>query len=285
MPRKPLKVVILGGGPSALFAWYGARDAGYDWDEVQVRAEKKSYPPGAFWLHEVPVPRFKPDNITVRLEGTAEQYSINQWGKAYPTSASQYKAPQVLKAYNPHELIPKFWDVINFKFQPGTYTKEAIEGLAEAVPYVIQTFPTHPGTLEIMRMYQFPVYSTTYDVKKDPGNLCLYNGTVMEDEFHVNRTTKAFGHASFEFTRQYPKDLKLAAIRQKELEMGLDGKGFFSMVPDMHPDQEPVQHRVVGGKGNILLVGRWTTLDRKALSHDAQVQVRDFLRERIKRDR
>lgn len=262
------KIVILGGGPSALFAWFGAIQMGYTEDEVEIWCRDQVFPPGAFWLHESPIPT-QASYIRIMLQGSPAAYSRNQWGEDYPSSWDDAGYSEEKIAYDPHRVIPWLWSKVSYCFDTTEWTTKKILELSTEVKAVIQTFSLDQYVIDQARQYKFPTYTSNY---VHGGNTCIYNGN---PDVPWVRTTIAFGKYSVE----YPASWLDRMDRIKEIHdkvTGNDGK--MVILPDLHPTVQPILLRVYGPHSNILKTGRFTTLNRKALSHHTQREVRDFLR-------
>lgn len=261
-------VVILGGGPGSIFAYYGALDAGYDREEIEIRAFGLSYPPGAFWLHELPpvIPfKAEPEAMTITMVGMPDDYSRKQWGEVFPTSAAKY-AGRTVPAYNPHVVLPKLWETVHWTPNSFKWTESTIAMLADDYEHVIVTFPfspSGPGRLTIPVYYaQVPTLSK---------NTCVYNGNVTTGWV---RLTAAFGWINLEYPTSWMG--RQQEIREEQDELwGV--KGTILEVPELHPTAQPVQDVLIGERNNILLTGRWATNNRKALSHDSYYDVLNYL--------
>jgi hypothetical protein len=271
--QKP-EVVILGGGASSIFAFYGALAAGFTYSEVQIWADKLSYPPGAFWLHQVPPNAPKvcdPEPMVIRLTGSAEEYSRKQWGTTYPSSA-QRLVDQSPEAYNPHVVLPALWKTCNVKPMSKHWTLTEVELLSQLHRYVIVTFPITPLAKAAMAKHKIPIYFASAPGEGSQ-NICLYNG---DPDFPWVRMTRAFGQLSVEYPHFYASRLEeVKAMEEKfEKEFGLSS-GKVMLAPELHPETFAI-YPVLGN--NILLTGRWATLNRKALSHDSYLDVYYFLK-------
>ncbi len=265
-------VVILGGGPGAIYAFYGALSAGFDRSQVQIWADRFQYPPGAFWLHKLPpnVSGFEASDITIRLLGEAHIYSWKQWGAIFPTSAGTL-GNTVQRGYNPHTVLPQLWHDCNTKILEKRWNQQEVLLLAEQHKYVIVTFPiTTPARTEILKL-KIPVYTAEVPTEE---NHCIYGGVTGVDWV---RLTRAFGHLSVEYP-SYMADTRLNSIKPVEDAMhGTDGT--VHLVPELHPSTQPIPEVIIGRKQNVLITGRWATLNRKALSHDSYADAVNFLRE------
>lgn len=266
------KVVILGGGPSAVYAYYAAIMSGYLRDQVEIWTKDKAvtYPPGAFWLHQLPPNCVieSPERMEVRLLGTAEGYSRKQWEETYPTSAGNYAEPKVLAAYNPHKVLPKLWAKCNVKHDGNKYSAGDVLRIAESVPYVIQTFPTDYETLDLMQCYSYPTYLGPV---ANLHNMCVYQGRAG---IPWVRMTCAFGWVNLEYPATWLKDVgRIKAV--EDINWSSDGK--VVVTPDFHPTVEPIANPVIGPKENVLLTGRWATRRRGMLTHETYTDVLHFL--------
>lgn len=270
----PKKVLILGGGPGALFAFHGAMAAGYRWEDVQIWAKELTYPRGAFWLHEVPEAlkgEFQPEPMGTYLIGTAEGYSRKQWGEVFPTSVEEY-ADKVFQVYNPAKVLPRMWELANKQLVDIKWTMERVVLLARSCENVIVTFPIVPEAVAAMTGAgsRIPVYSAP-TLDENGINSCTYVGSPT---IAAVRITRAFGYLSIEYPLGYAGDAE-ALCKTENSTYGLQGQVGF--VPELHPMTRSIFQRVWGPKGNILITGRWATLDRKALSHQSYHDTYSFL--------
>jgi len=266
------EVVILGGGPGAVFAYYGALAAGVPAADVQIWAKDLSYPPGAFWLHALPANcpfQAEPSEILVQLLGNEEDYSRKQWGEAFPTSASAYSG-KTLKAYNPHQVLPKLWAEANVRRMDTKWTPAMVELLAAEHSKVIVTFPIDQRAINEMSQLKIPVYVA--DTEEDT-LCCIYNGIQWNSWV---RLTRAFGKLNIEYPATYLDRMDLLE-REENMHWGLKGK--IVKVPELHPSVKTLPHNTTGYRNNILMTGRWATLNRKALSHDSWTDAYCFLTE------
>lgn len=262
------KIVILGGGPGSLFAYYGALASGIPEDRIEIWADKLTYPKGAFWIHQLPpnAPtelKGVTEKMDIHLVGDAETYSRKQWGEEFPTSVSRY-AGKTLDVYNPSVVLPAMWEAARKTTVGINWTYERIRLLAESYHTVIATFPVTEEAESLMRREdsRIPVYvAPTAD--NEGVNYCVYNGLRTQIEVRI---TRAFGYLCIEYPR-YCLNQMDRIQKSNNRYFGLEGR--MVTVPEMHPTVQPIQQRVYGPRNNILVTGRWATLDRKALSHNS----------------
>lgn len=268
-----MKVAILGGGPGALFAWYGAVYSGFQPRDVVVFAEKPTYPAGAFWLHKLPInigTSFRGSEMEIMLIGSAEEYSRKQWGDVYPTSASAYRDAVTTKAYNPHVVLPAMWEEVTKHLTNKQWTGGEVEELASSTPWVICTFPITPEAQAKVAKLKIPVLTAQVATRR---NICYYNGLATDP---IVRTTCAFDRLTAEFPVSWVN--QEAAIRALFPEV----KGAeVRLMSELHPTVQPVTEKVIGERRNILLTGRWATLERTHLSHQSFTDTVRFFEERL----
>lgn len=256
-----LKVVILGAGASAFYSWYAAITAGYRAEEVEIWGGKTIVPPGAFWLHKLP-PTVKSiaEPIKVYLEGDSEIYSIKQWGKVYPSSWNSYLS-ETTWGYNPYYWLPVLRQQCNVRNLPSPLEPSQIHelSLSPGIEFVIQTFPTDPGTLELLAKYKFPIV-----VEPSNNSPCMtYNG---QEHTHWVRKFSGWGFTNTE----YP--ISMSSETDKILHWHTSA-ATIRMVSDIPPWILPVENQKIGKEKNIILTGRWALCDRKFLSHMSFGQV------------
>jgi hypothetical protein len=270
-----VKVSIVGGGPSAVYAYFGAIDAGYTKSEIEVLAPGFTQPPGAFWLRDSPIP-WPMVSIRSILFGKAEVYSLKQWGYARPTSAEERFAdsPTVEEfGFNPYTLLPTLWSVLPV-VKCSTLSEREIEDLKCKREAVIQTFPIEG---KLPEQFRFPVYCNKAD---SIDFVCIYNGGTQSAWV---RQTLMPGKVFVEYPSElWATDSHLWADKIVDIENDRWGPGgVVRLAPDLHPETVPLtwQERI---DGNRFLVGRFATKNRKSLSHESRVEVTQFLKEIVR---
>jgi hypothetical protein len=208
--------------------------------------------------------------MDIVLQGSPTVYSQLQWGEAYPSSLDNVAYREQRIAYDPHRIIPLLWSRVNHTFDTTVWTSEKIIELSNEVSAVVQTFSLDEYVINEIKKYHFPTYTSKVS---HGANVCLYNGN---PDVEWIRQTTAFGHYSVEYPASW-RD-RMGEIKAKHDEVtNHDGK--VSLLPDIHPLTQAIKQRVYGPHNNILLTGRFTTLNRRALSHHTQREERNFLGE------
>ena len=273
------KFAILGGGPSAAFAFQALLDAGFYGEDIVVYGRPTLPPPGAFWFHWIP------DSINVLSEkmlimgiGKAEIYSKKMWEEIVPTSFPVNSRYEVV--FSPEEAMRKMFIGAEFIDQ-GIMTDDTIgEIMRHGHREVFCTFP--PQVIRNLEFYKAFSRSNPTWVAKLPLDgeerlpVCAYDGSTT---FPWVRTTVYQGVVSVEFPRLViEEDLRnLKEIRQVD--------GAIHNVPDIHPncpEIAPTMFRRIAGEefgAHFHLLGRFSTYERKALSHDAYNYVTQILKE------
>lgn len=267
------KIAILGGGPGAMFAYFAALEAGYTLSKVTLFAEKLTYPVGAFWLYELPAPceGVEPSPISMSLKGSTAVYSQKQWGDTpYATSAEKWKNGGLLMGYDPI-LLMMYFQQAKKQHLGRPLTQTDVDQIAAEYDYVIQTFPLSREAHTATYMFRFPVYVADLPAQYNGVNYCIYNGDWKDD---WTRMTIAFNRVSVEYPSSYRR---LGAVIKANNDEAFGTSGKVLEMPDLHPETEPITEKVVGDRKNILLTGRWTTLERSHLAHHTRDDVFRFL--------
>ena len=171
-------------------------------------------------------------------------------------------------------VLPTLWEICNTKKVDVKWDIHSVLDLAEQYEFVIVTFPITHEALSVFGQLKVPIYHSPINYEKDkPDNYCLYNG--MEGIDWV-RVTKIFGHISVEYPHLMAEQVEYI-LEQERMVWGDRAVGKVSLVPEMHPLTQPIKEKVIGRSRNVLLTGRWATLNRKALSHDSWNEVYDFI--------
>jgi len=266
------KVTIVGGGLSAIYAFWGCIDAGYKPHQVQVLHNTISTPAGAVFMYSTPIP-WPHKKVTSVLLGTCDGYSENQWDDIRPTSAHKRFRDGAInsvteKLYLPEELLITLWGMIPRKAEVPMMNDSDFHSLKKKRDAVICTF-SNPQQMQDRRtqgfLSSFPVYSNRSD-NQDYG--VLYNG--LKSVPWVRQTvTPGWIHT------EYAHLTSQEAILRYEHDRG-NRNGKFTMAPDLHPDCPPVDW-ADRREGNLFRVGRFACYIPGYLSHQARGDTAKFL--------
>jgi hypothetical protein len=269
------EITIIGGGLSAVYSYWGCRDAGYEPDQIEVLASKIALPIGAIFLYESPIP-WVATPITSILLGTADVYSMNQWKRIVPTSAhtrfnnSQKTVTDYLYMYQ--EMATILWGQMPGLRESKPLSSTEIEQLKHERQAVICTFanPTHRQVyVHEGYLVNFPIYINKVETDK---HIVIYNGL---NTIPFVRQTIVPGHMYTE----YPHHILGAVITQYEENRG-NGDGNIHFAPDLMPNTPPLAwHERI--EDNLLRVGRLAAFKTGYLSHHARMDTKRFLMELV----
>jgi len=243
----PLRIAIIGGGPSAAFAYRACWEMNLN---PTVYADKFTTPSGAFYIHEMP-PTCPPDVLQQYEKkvywisiGTAEVYSEKMWND--PSIETSFPiVPRMETGYDP-AIIKWLWTDLD-RLQPcGKLSDDGVVALAAQYDLVIQTFPTDESK-KYRTIEHVPVFTKSI-TPLDP-IILLYSG----DASPWVRATFSGDKLSLEYPKEFPITSDLIYWT-------------FSSVPDLPPDTKPWTK---GPSPCVELVGRFAQYDRKMLSHHA----------------
>lgn len=266
--------MIIGGGLSAIYSFWGAIDAGYDPTEIQIVTPDKYINPGAVFMYKSPIP-WSPVAVNSILLGSAEGYAEKQWGDpdietSVNTRFKGVKDYVTEYLYDPEDLSVTLWGLIPWLVKiDDLLPPQYIDHLSSELDAVICTFSDRETRVKYIdegTLATFPVYST-----KCPGNTynVIYNGlkyvpwirqTIMNGKMYV----------------EYPRGTNPQDISNYELYRD-NGGGMITNVPDLSPNSK-ILSSLDRQQGNILRVGRFSSFNPKYLSHHAQEEVYLFLR-------
>lgn len=266
------KVSIIGGGLSAIYAYWGALDAGYSPLEVQVLHNNLTKPVGAVFMYQSPI-NWPTKRVTSTLIGTCDNYAINQWGRIVQTSAHKRfhdgRKPTVSeRLYFPDEMMITLWGMIPRKAECPLLDSSDFAKLKKKRDAVICTFANADKRSEYQQrgfFEVFPVYSNRTD---NTDFVILYNGTTVIP--WVRQTvTPNWIHT------EYAAGTDRERILRYEAERG-NRNGTITMAPDFHPETPPLvwEDRI---EGNLFRVGRFASYIPGYLSHQARAETRRFL--------
>lgn len=274
------KVLIIGGGLPALYAYFGARAAGYGYREIEVRANEVIKPQDVYYLEPIPGTGMdtQKDTVRIQIDGTADQYMANMWGAPYVSNLRRYNVPQVEYAIDPAQWFKRLWGFVNFKSDPHAFTPKRIEDLSTRFDYVIQTIGNSDHHINLINRYLFPLWIGEYDRSKVTGSHIYYNGQAQPSDQYYLKVNILFGRMSVLFPKQYrPPNLGKQMVETFK-QFGVRGIGRFISYPDLRPDQDTPVNRILGAKDNILLTGKWAALDRTARPIDSYHETLLFLK-------
>ncbi len=252
----PLRIAIIGGGPSAAFAYRACWDMRLN---PTVYADKLTSPNGAFYIHDMPV-TCPPDirkqyakSIHYIGIGTAEGYAEKMWGN--PQIKTSFPiTPRTEIGYDP-AIINWLWTDLDRLHPCGKLTDDGVVAIASQYDLVIQTFPTDESK-KYRTIDQIPVFTKSIE----PMNhiLLLYSG----DNSPWVRATFSGEKLSLEYPKDFPTTEDLLYWT-------------FSSVPDLPPE---TSDWIKGPASNVKLVGRFAQYNRKILSHHAYDRVLKLLK-------
>jgi hypothetical protein len=266
-------ITIIGGGLSALYSYWGALDAGYTAQEIEVLYTSRNAPVGAVFMYESPIP-WQYTNVTSILFGTCDGYSINQWGHVRKTSAhTRFRNgdfPVITdQLYMLEEMLVTLWGMILRKREIDFITEEQINSIKPTRKAIICTFPNK----DLKQKYKerklldyIPIYSNSIVSDK---HIVIYNGDIL---IPWVRQTIVPGSI---FT-EYPFMTSSENIIAYETMRGNKG-GKLSLIQDLMPDSPPLswEERI---EDNLLRVGRLSCFTSGYLSNQARREVTKFLR-------
>lgn len=268
-----MKVLIIGAGPSAIFAHEACKDLGI---KARVISKAKVAPSnGAFWLHWVPK-SYRMANlfsIGIRGVGTEKIYLEKQWGKSEGILSSFPKDDRAEVGYKSDVLNQMS---VNMTVRlTDTVTDEELGKLAHRYAHVFMTGPLQRSKAERM-VTLFPVakisdrswqrkFCEDFNEKFhtcfcEQWDKCTYLG--IESPFV--RASMLHGNLFIEMS---PKTDAYFIDLMREVYLS----EIFTMA-DIAPWIEPWDPTDVPAP-NIHLIGRFATWNRKVLSSDAYFDV------------
>lgn len=265
------EITIIGGGLSAIYAYWGCLDAGFDPEEIEVLASKMALPIGAIFLYESPIP-WKSTPITSILLGTADLYSINQWTKIVKTSAhARFEREKIVQdnLYLYEEMCTVLWGLIPGLHSSRPLSPVDLEELKQERRAVICTFPNptyKAGYAEKGYLINFPIFIGETQTDK---HIVVYNGL---STMPWVRQTIVPGHTYTE----YPFHLSDQVITRYEENRNNEGNIHFAS--DLMPNTPPLSWNE-RKEDNLLRVGRLAVFKTGYLAHEARQDVVRFLGE------
>lgn len=273
---KDPKIYIVGGGLSAIYAYFGALKSGYKPEEVEVMTNSTIPLAGAVFMYSSPIPWVE-CIITNILLGDCDTYSLKQWGTIQNTSAHKRfyngatRSVQE-KLYDPASLYPALWSMISRVHRIGALDEDDIQMLCKRGKAVICTFadPEIRMSINPDNFVKIPIVQT-YGDSTISDRVVIYNGIA---DIPWIRKTMMPGRSSTE----YPHTAQPDEIMKWEDLRGAGTSGKLMLRPDIHPMTIPLswEDRC---RGNLLRVGRQAIFDPRYLSHQAGEDAERFLRE------
>jgi hypothetical protein len=270
--EKMKKVTILGMGPAALFAAKACQNFGVEWECIGKQLPSLRGP--IFFrdpLHQND--KFHP--VKMELVGTAFEYGINKGAPGKPNSAMYFGLQQgdlILPGYEPNICMKNFRcdPKIAYKFKEMALTPEDVKKL-EQENRIINTLP-HPQiqlSISWMVLVRLKNYSKENFIRYmgTPSGVVVRWGCMWNDlfvELNPNIKTPLEIEAAWEqfsSSRQFQKE-------ELELEEKLEFVSIREVLSEPLPQND---------FGNILRVGRFSTMRNRDLAHDAYRQTWEWL--------
>lgn len=246
-----MTIAILGAGPAGMFA---AHAVSQFTDKYHIIAPaKKSVLQGAQYLHKhIPIITSQvPDRqVTYRMEGTADEYSINVYGKIRDDVSWNNYAAGKHSAWDLRKAYDAAWDLHNHRIVRHEIGRDDIVALTNSYQLVINTVPLTVFAAPGVGYLWQDVWIETFKDESgdmapvDGGDRIHYNGVVGKYEWY--RYSYLFGWASWEYARQPSK----------------------TMTPAVHV-RKPISYVGSPVPDTWLLVGRYGAWRKAALTHDA----------------
>jgi len=248
-----MRVAILGGGPSAAYAFQAASEEKCDIDvfATDLRMEVS----GAFWLRWLPASMSDHSQqfpIHITSVGDSLGYVGKQWGD--DTLASSFSYQYFMEfAFEPYFVLGSLWQNLH-AIKARTFTSaEEIIRLAKSYDIVFKSFLLQEEITS--NMCKGLVYIPVLLKKcQSEFNLVLYNG--LRDD-PVVRMSMLFGKLSVEYAFWY------------------NSKEELSTFLDLHPTI-PVE--LLTFPTNVFSIGRLATGNRKLLAHEVYTKVKEVIR-------
>jgi hypothetical protein len=273
------KVAIVGGGLSAIYAFYGAQDAGYKPADIEMLVSGFSSKLGAVFMYHSPI-MWKPAQVDNILLGTCDIYEEKQWGSiASETSAhrrflggTRVKVTEFL--FDWEGLYQTLWDLVPVVRRTGILSPKDLRDLKKTYKAVICTF-SHPNVkqeyLEKNLILPIPI-SFESTQQSSPIYEVIYNG--LPNVPWVRKTIMP-GRTYTE----YPNGMTARDVEDYEIARSPEGiSRKVSMVPDIHPRSFGLTWED-RKENNLFRVGRQAIFSPKYLSHEAREDTRKFLEE------
>ena len=262
-----MKVLILGSGLSAAFAYRACVDSGIEPDVVSREARAK-FPLGAIWLHWTPFPAPTVEIINVSI-GKEKHYIQKQWGANNPEWDSSFpKEPRTEHGVPVTDLIiDRLWE--GAVIETGKFMDdEEMLTLGQKYDLVVRTFATKADR-QLYQKYLVEIPILAWDV--DPVGrerfaeqwAVQYSEEIRNQDVIVIYDGTITGH----FVRKTLFPDKIVIEYSNRMYQRRSG---ITYARDLHPTTPRLDPMV----GNVLRVGRWSTMDRKYLSHQAYNDVR-----------
>lgn len=256
-----MRVLIIGSAASAAFAIQACRDLQIEYKVISDKPPVTGQS-GAFFLHWLPesLKKFAREiEVTLIPLGTAEGYTMKQWGRVVPSSFPQVEEK---KWWYSSDVLQEVWRDQELTLVGNLDAKDFLDEYFSRFDWIFYTFPLQEHAREIV---EFPVVDySNGDSFLD--NHVVYNGVAGDD---WTRATVAFGRMSLELLPGAIPDEKYSKIWR----VIRTGK-----LRDIPPSVKPVE-RDEWLAPNIVPIGRFARFDRRRLSHDAYLDVKQILEE------
>lgn len=264
------KIVILGGGLSAAFAWRACLDHGI---LPEVITDRIFTPPGGFiWVHELPKSvkvRSLFEHIKIEGVGTAEGYAKKMWGKKIKTSFPEKDYDT--QGVNPPRAAKVLWGdttILKPRLHKATVDSALLDRLKKENDLIILTFPLVTAKPE----WEIPIWVRIANLSTN--NLAVYQG---DNEEPFVRYAYLFGIQSWEF----PPQRSETGTHSLEAQTWGSVNGFMDdpranlwYAPEIAPEEIEGKIAVENyADNNVLYCGRWATGNRKFLSHQVYDRV------------
>lgn len=266
------QITIVGGGLSAIYAYWGCLDAGYTVHDIQVLRKDTGVAGGAIFMYETPIP-WPSTKVTSILFGTCDQYAINQWGIICETSVNKRfangKRDEIMEyMVIPDEILPTLWGMIPHLAECPTLQQEDFDRLKRNRKAVICCFANQEEKKKRQKegfLTFFPVYNN-YAFHSECS--VIYNGLPYIP--WIRQTM--FPNKIFV---EYASGTNHNQIMNYEHNRG-NKDGLIRMLPDILPDCPPltVEERT---EDNLFRVGRYAAFQPGYLSYQVRDEVSKFL--------
>lgn len=284
------KIAIVGSGLAAAFARKAVEDRFQEFPELHRNSKVDVFSPtpktyssiGPIWFHWLPFEASPLEIMSVPL-GDESVYLHKQWGLAVAKNnpISSFP-PQTLfnKGYDVAQNVEKLWGRTLIQECPTFNSDEKLQRYFDEYDIIIQTFPpdylkekfarwkTHipvqieelseEGFWDELKKYRNLSEYFTWDASQ-MNRILIYNG--LWSDGWVRRTiTKDLVYREYRYRvfTEYSSDIPFPQHMLDKNHL---------LVPDLCPDAPPGWED--DHKGKLILAGRWATMQRKYLSHQA----------------
>lgn len=261
------KILILGGGLSAAYAWRCCLDNDIIPDVI---ADRIFVPPGGcIWAHWMPTSvrtKVTFEDIYIVSRGDAQGYAVKLW--RYTEVKTSFPVVDIMtQGVNPLKAARALWDhpEVHQALRIMVLTQQDIDDLKPSYDLIVQTFPM--GGAE--PSYRTPIWVVPY--KDATRNIVRYEGNQIEP---YARFSSLFKFQSYEFQPVPKEDIDKSLAYHWGSKLGFDTrKGKLWFAPEIPPpeiEEVAVEYDLVG---KVLYCGRWASGHRKFLSHDTYARV------------